>query len=77
MKTKIKKKQTRKKSSIGSNTKNVNFYRDNLIINSSDSQNHGETTSELFECETMEEDTDEEFSSEDNSSSEISETEDS
>ena len=76
-KPKIQKKQTRKKSSLGRNTKNVDFYRDNLIINSSDSQNHGETASEFVECETIEEDTDEEFSSEDNSFTEISETEDS
>ena len=79
LKPKIKMKQTRKKSSKvkGRNTKNVDFYRDNLIIINSDDKDQNETASELLACESIEEDTEEEFESENNSSSEIFETEDS
>jgi hypothetical protein len=79
LKPKIKKKQTKRKSStlLRRNTKNVDYYRDNLIIISSDSKNHCEAASEFLDCEIIEEETDEEILSEDYSSSETSDTENS
>ena len=77
LKPKTKKKKSRRKSSHRRNTKNLDFYKDNLIIVNSDSQMHGETVNKLLECEAIEEDSDEEISSDSSSSSEMIETEDS